>query len=370
MDNRLCNLTCSLTSSSTIFSFARGRISTQYRIIGTLLAFLRDRIPTECGISRDLANIINGGRPALELVTIATSRVPSFRDDIQNPVNGYRSLGALLSIHVAKEIPSQATVELNRELLAVDAGDRTITSDFLRTWAPFGLTTETHFIIIFTDSSIPTPNISRNGSPFSHRGLGINTASASASRRSSIQPSPLIGTVIGGDSGLRGLDDVPSNTSRTGSPALGTITNQHLPGSPASYQSLHTLQSQDMSEAQLVPGTSIEAVCRCRGIAEEVFRAAKYNVNEKTLLGMVLNHRHMLEVMVGLGLQDRYGIFVSTRTHVYAGGLQLSAGGAVTACGWSVDSYKHKTVWFGWAEDAASRRWAGSVPSACFSYVL
>ena len=121
---------------------------------------------------------------------------------------------------------------------------------------------------------------------------------------------------------------------------------------------------QDAIGTHLVPGTSVETVCRSHGVTDDASPAAKYKPAEKTLLGMVLNHRCMLEVLVKLGLQERYGtVFIPSKSVTYAGGLQLAALDVVTAFGWSGDSYKHKTLWFGWAAEASSRQWAKPIPS-------
>lgn len=84
---------------------------------------------------------------------------------------------------------------------------------------------------------------------------------------------------------------------------------------------------------------------------------------------MALNHRKMLEVLVQLGLHDCHGtVFVPTKTVAYVGGLQFLAGEVVRAYRWSIDSFKHKTLWFGWVEEVSSTQWQwkGPVPSESF----
>lgn len=71
----------------------------------------------------------------------------------------------------------------------------------------------------------------------------------------------------------------------------------------------------------------------------------------------------MLEVLVKLGLQDCYDtIFIPLRSVTYTRGLQLAALDVITAFGWSGDSYKHKTLWFGWAAEASTHQWVTSIP--------
>jgi hypothetical protein len=319
-------------------------------------------MPLEPTVSRDLANVINGVGSPQELLSVANIRVLFFGDDIQSPSYGYRSLVLLSSVRVEKSVPPATDMQLDQELLAVDPGNNSITENFLRLWAPFRVKAETHFIVIFTDLSTLTPNLSRHGSPFTH----IRSTSTPRSRHSPIgfqAPSP-----IGALTSLHGLSDASFETSRTGSPTIGMAINRQLSDSPSAHQFPSTPFSQDSAGDHLVPGTSVETVCRSHGITDEALRAAEYKPAEKTFLGKVLNHRRMLEVLVKLRLQERYGIiFTPSRSVTYVGGLQLAAVDVLMAYGWSIDSYKHKTVWFGWAEEVSSRQWVKPIPSKCLS---
>lgn len=344
------------------------RSNTYSILVGTLLAVLRDRVHTERGLPRDLANVIHGAGAAQEPIIIATSRVPCFGSDIENPMYGYRSLGLFLaSVRVAKDIPLAAGIQLDQELLAIDAPNNPIAQTFAQTWAPYGAKAETHFIIIFNDLSGVSPIHSRHGSPFSNHAL--RSTSTPGSRHSSVgfqtsnSPSPIAALTS-----LHGLGDASSDGSRMGSPAIVMAVNRQLSESPLTGQFPSTPILQGVAGAHLVPGTSVETVCRSHGITDEALQAARYKSAEKTFLGKVLNHRHMLEVLVKLGLQERFGtIFMASRSVTFAGCLQLAAVNVVTEFGWSVDSYKHKTVWFGWAEEVSSRRWARAIPGEYFS---
>jgi hypothetical protein len=331
--------------------FLRKRSNIYSILVGTLLAVLHEHLPTQQGVPADLINIFNG-MSASEMITVSTTRIPSFGDDLQNPVNGYRTMGMLSSIHIEKSIPS-AAVSPYRELFAAASNRRNpTTEDFVQTWEPFGVTTATHFIIIF---GMPVTSL------FSNRATSLLLSSAPGSRRSSVAPSPLIGPSISGS--LRGFGDVSTNPSRTGSPGF-SLTGRQSSNSPVTTRDPSpSSHLPGMTEAQLTQGTSVEDVCAWHGIVESALGAAKYNSAEKSFLGMVLNHRKMLEVLVRLGLQDRYStVFVPARTVAYAGGLHLSAQEVVKAYGWSVDSYKHKTLWFGWAEEVSSSRWIWKAP--------
>jgi hypothetical protein len=343
--------------------FLSKRANTHLILVGTLLAFLRDRVPTERWVSKILANIINGVGSPQELVIVSTTRVPSFGDDFQNPVNGYRSLGVLSPFRVEKSVPLTTSIQLDQELLAVN-GNNPSTQGYLQTWYPCGVNAETHFIIVFTDLSIPSPNLSRHGSPFQNIRSTSIPRSHPGLRHSSVAPSP-----IGVLTSLHGLGDASFDTSRTGSPMIGTAINRQLSDSPSAHHS--TPFSQDNAGIYLVPGTSVETVCRSHGITDAASQAAQYRPAEKTFLGKELNHQCMLEVLVKLGLQERYGtIFMPSRSVTYVGGLQLAAVEVIMAYGWSVDSYKHKTVWFGWAVEVSSRQWVKPIPSMYLCVVL
>ena len=141
------------------------------------------------------------------------------------------------------------------------------------------------------------------------------------------------------------LGNLSADVSRTGSPIFRMGVNQQLSDNMSVSQLPSSPISQDGIAPHLVPGTKIETVCHLHGITNDTLQAAKYKLAEKTLLGMVLNHQRMLEVLVKLGLQDCYGtIFIPSRSVTYTRGLQLAALDVITAFGWSGDSYKHKTL--------------------------
>ena len=320
-------------------------------LIGSLLNVLQQQNLMENGVSDELARAIGGARPEVEMFKIATTRIPSFGNDMQDPVNGYRSLGMLSSVNAQMEFPSQATIQLGRELLAVQSDDP-ITKAFEHTWAPLGLKLETHFIIIFNQ-------LSRDGSLFSLRDITsapgssqINSAPGSHQSSVGYQPVPsrLFSSPVNAD-WLRGLADASTDISRTNSPALGTAA-----------QFVQSTAAQGVSN--LVPGTPIEVVCRQHAISDGEMRSAMFLTTEKSLLSMVHNYRQMSHILSQLGLQQRDAAFIPSQAVLFPGGLVLSAGDVVKHFGWTAESFKHKSVWFGWAEDVAvSQEWNGSPPS-------
>jgi len=158
-----------LTSISKIFTFPKAK----YPLVShwTLLAFLRDRVPMESGVPRILSDLIQGVGIASEPITGCHHPCASFGDDMENTLYGYQPLRVVSSIHVGKDIPPVAGMQLDQELLAVN--NNPMCKILAQTW--FSLRhgyTSTHFIVIFTDLSTPLPNVSRHASrhasPFSH----------------------------------------------------------------------------------------------------------------------------------------------------------------------------------------------------------
>ena len=316
-------------------------------LIGSLLGALQEQLHLQCGVPDDLARIIGGVECDQESITIATTRVPSFGCDMQYPVYGYRSLGPLSSLNLQIERPLP-TIQLDREVMAIHSDDKPITKDFAQTWAPYGLNLETHFIVIFTCLS----DSRRIGSLSRHSSFGYPAV-----------PSPLFNKAVSTE-WLRGLADASSvDISRANSPASAFATS--LSNSPAPPMA-HFLPSEPLQDApNLVPGTDIEMVFRHFGIAEETVRAAKYVGSDRSLLSMVNNHQCMIDLIKRLGLHGSGGNFSATQTVAFTGGLVISSGDVVKYCGWTTESFKHKTTWYGWAEEAASKVWKGPIPREC-----
>ena len=75
-------------------------------LVGTLLALLRQSLFVGDGVPVNLANILSGAsRDHDEQITVATSQVPSFDRDFQNPTYVYRSLGVLRRVRINFDSP-------------------------------------------------------------------------------------------------------------------------------------------------------------------------------------------------------------------------------------------------------------------------
>ena len=158
-----------------------------------LLNALRDISYVGDGVPKPLKDIISGSTNPMEIVA-ATTQVPSFDDDIENPIYGYRCFGALSFIDIPYQTPT-ATFDFRRDLLAVHSIDTPRTELFYQKWRRCGLRLENHFILIFRNISLPPPLSatiqSRNASPFTHYGFSDPSHTGSYHSSRGFQTPPL-----------------------------------------------------------------------------------------------------------------------------------------------------------------------------------
>jgi hypothetical protein len=324
-------------------------------LIGSLLSVLRQRMLTEARVSDGLARIVSGAESDLGTFTVATTRVPAFGTNMQDPLNGYRPIGSFPSV-VRMEAPTHSTIQFDRELLAMRLGDNSETKVFEDTWGPYGMTLDNHFIIIFIPLSYDGPHISSYNDACS--GSGYSSVG--------YQPVPThpFGTPVS-VAWLRGVANASNDITRTNSPASGMGSNyQQSSNDPRSAITQFGETTPSQNAPEFLPGTPIEMVCTRHGIANNIMRSAKFLTTEKSLVKMVQNYKWMLHILRCVGLQECNAAFAPLRKVEFPGGLILSAGEVVKHFGWAVESFKHKNVWYGWAEEAAgSREWAGTPPS-------
>ncbi len=82
-------------------------------------------------------------------VYVATSRVPSFGNNYENPVFGYRCIG-LLSKFSPALVPAPPQIDRNAEIVSMDSSNSTSEYQaFSHVWAPFIPSPQLHFILIF-----------------------------------------------------------------------------------------------------------------------------------------------------------------------------------------------------------------------------
>lgn len=294
-----------------------------------------------------IANILAGSTSD---IVVATSRVPAFDDDIQNPIYGYRSFGLLSCITVEQALPPPL-FDHRQELFAVHSVEDPKTERFNKVWHTCGLDLANHFIIIFTNIS---RHHSRHASPLLYSTFS-NSPSVISSRNSPVgfdrTPSPLVSE----DTGFRlfGLGETSPTGPASNSPATTSghaddLDHNLAPMQPPAHESYRDL---------------LAAICAQRGLPAATVRDAQCKNNTKRLLPMVLNHRCMTEVLIVLGIQDHRDCHTPGKK-VNINNIEHTFAGVVKAFQWSPESYKHKCQWFGWAAQAAHLyRWEGPTPA-------
>ena len=159
---------------------------------GSLIAILHEHLQPGDGVPADIAHILQGQISSLQVV-IASSSVPVFDAEMQDPVNGYRTIGSLANLKVQIETPSLSMTSPTRsqEIEAVHSSSSSKMSQFLHCWSRFGVNIETHFILILHNISPPRA--------LSHTTFGTSSPYSSLSRT----PSPL--TIFDSDSSRNSL---------------------------------------------------------------------------------------------------------------------------------------------------------------------
>jgi len=281
--------------------------------------------------------------------------------------------------------PPPATILHNQELLAIYA-DNPATQSFLRLWGPMGVYCDTHFIIIFFKPSTAFASMMRplhsRFSLDSPRSIpsSVGPSSATGSRDSPVYQAPplsnenmrawdtMVATggdvAVGGDVAA-GSDVAPQSQSvisREESPVGGlgvsTSSHSHLSGNQATFDRL-------LSHPPSTH-TATDVICLVHNevadITEDALTSAKYNSSAGALLSMVLNHRSMVQILDWLGLWEK-SAFSDTKTVVFQGGQVFSSAEIVRQFGWSLNSFRHKSTWYGWAEVVAtSFKWNAPIP--------
>ena len=103
-------------------------------LVGTLLALLRQLLFVGDGVPVNLANILSGvSRDHDKHITVATSQVPLFNQDFQNPTYIYRSLGVLRRVRINFE-PPHLVFNPVCELCSIDQADDSKMVQFERRW--------------------------------------------------------------------------------------------------------------------------------------------------------------------------------------------------------------------------------------------
>lgn len=310
---------------------------------------------------KDIAEIITGSS-LTHRVNVATTRVPSFFDNMRNPLFGYRLVGRLSAMDI-QFVPPAPCLD-SREIFALQSNRKT--TQFVECWSPYGLTFDKHFIIIFSLSSTPSLSHQSSPSPYSQHDIGAASSASQSlpSLASSSSLPPAASTTI----------VVPTTaTFRTPSPlnsVNGSSTNKQ-PRSDGRKSGVNSVTSRgdtnSQGDATGVAGSkvTIETLCIQSGVAASTIAAAKFNKGD-SLLPMVLNHRAMSSVLIALKFQDGDSPPSKGKMVTFHDSMQLSAENVLRAFNWTHESYKHKCKWYFWAEEAAQHyEWRGPTPGEC-----
>ena len=122
-------------------------------MVCTLIHLLCQSLYPCAGVPTPLANIIFSVERCTNIM-VATSKVPKFGQEYQNPVYGYTALGVLSQFPPSLEQPA-AVFQHRQEITALhDAGHPT-TSQFKRNWTSgMQLNLTKHFLIIFVQPAL------------------------------------------------------------------------------------------------------------------------------------------------------------------------------------------------------------------------
>lgn len=302
---------------------------------------------------------------------IATTRVPDFEQSLKNPLNGYRFLGNLGSFPFQTCMPTNLSrINPTEEILAVGAESSiphasTVTSSFLSIWGPFGVTLDTHFILIFHPSSTRSISQPATSPNTTHPHTPLHEESLLRPARffmSSHQSSPSCYTPI-----------IPN--SRSLSPLIYSETNTQANTSASTLttplNTIHSLNNSSVDNTTASPQAGIldisdyhipiaednrfevlgvDVALIALGITTEEQNAARYKAGN-TLFPMVLNFYAFQYVLQKCGFEDR----VISQDASFAPGTGLLK--ILTFFNWTKHSYKHKCTWYAFAKEAATMKW-------------
>ncbi len=194
-------------------------------MINSLLCGARERI-LGSNVSDKFSEIFQG---RISNVHVATTRVPTFSNNYQNPAFGYRSFGVLSQVPLAI-IPVPPQVDKNAEILSMDFSGTFAEGDgFKHIWGPLLSAPHLNFILIFF---IPLSGISPSNSLLTSSSRGSSPLSEANNSPPNRGTSPLTrsGTPFGGN--VRSDPSLPPNLVQEGRQISGqeSAATAFLPG--------------------------------------------------------------------------------------------------------------------------------------------
>ena len=145
----------------------------------------------------------------------------------------------------------------------------------------------------------------------------------------------------------------PTYNSKLNSP-LYSLTSSPQPRSVASSAGSPVPETTD-DQAR---AAAILDICRNAGCSDELIQQAKCKTGkelakgpDKGTLARILNHLAMVEVLTTMEYSSTATDPIQVKYYYH--GTPLTGSQLVSAFGWSINSFKHKSSWFSWAEHAA-----------------
>jgi hypothetical protein len=357
-------------------SFVSNRSGVNSILVGSLLVLLRQAIAMDNRPSDYISQLIVGALSRSDNIHVATTGVPTFGNNFQDPLHGYQNLGPLMEFKSRMSAPPlPADIVHNQELLALYASNP-VTQSFLEFWGRMGVQCNTHFVIIFfkptTTASLMYPLHSRFSldSPPSIPS-SIGPSSAAGSWDSAYQAPPLSAEnmcmwnlITPGDASPQSQSIFSQEESPVHGSGVSLNSNSHLSGNNMPLSHLPLLHTAASDFIRLIRNEIAD-------ITEDALTSAKYNNSAGSLLGMVVNHGGMVQILDRFGLWGQSG-FSDMQTVTFQSGQVFSSAEFIKQFGWSPDSFRHKSTWYGWAEVAAmSFKWNAAIPCQSFcSYLM
>lgn len=373
------------------------RSSAKSIMIGTLFHLLQEALGCG-GFNADtaLACIIKQDPDISRTISIATTRVPDFGEQISNPIHGFRSLCCLSTVTAKlQDIPT--TFHPSYELLASKTQiDNPVAMCFAQSFQPMGIDLVSHFNIIFypvhVSSTIP---LLRGHSTSPESSLSPwDSISAADSRGTSPhvditailqQPGPLAHPTHTVSQPQAQSPLLSSPLSPLSPPAMKLLPSSlppllpMQPQSPPSTAATTLLTSENdtqgdtfrQSSSSEFQSSEAGSICTSESpmiprllthlaIPAEKKEAAIYKRSFKGLCHKVRNFNAMNFVLDSMGYSLPFRLSADSVSKF--SNITAKASEILQYFGWAPTSFEHKTVWYGAAKTLSQLSWNSNVP--------
>jgi hypothetical protein len=313
-------------------------------MVSTLVLALWASAQNDSTVPQCLRKLLSRSCQDPDTIGVATSRLPSFGPDYQDPYNAFRRLGRLASLADGPEVLPE-TVDRWREVWAMDESSP-LSQQFHQVWEPLGMEMETHFILIFI---LP-------------KGYSVYSSPCNLISDALLSPQPSQHfsreEFLSRWRNWSGFDMSRYNQSSSDSDSP-TPAHHETSWNGNSLQDVVANPPRSRDSSGLRPSCGLRIVFEAFGIDRDLQTAAKF-ARRVTLLEMVQNYNSMYSLLSDIGLPDRIGNMKVT----YAGGRELQSSEVLVEFGWSVGSYKRKSA-YSWAAEASKMLWKQDPPREC-----